>query len=352
MLRRYMGDKPKREYTNSCTPCMALKQQVACNELCCRHFLVMMAQEDLDEGLLAQPPFLDVLKKAPSGHCFYFDEKTTACGAWDKRPLVCRSYDCRDDGFRAPLLREHVNPPEARFVSDEPRTCEGCGAGLSLVMGCAASCDGLAVCIACGAGYSVAFHYAERRFDIRYVADLEPRKRREYLLQSFLYRARWAEALAVLDELLDQTPDREDLRLERAVVLAELGRKDEARLLLEASPVLESALELAWLDRLEGRLDEARSRLEAIFPRLSEGSQVRAMTQLGKVARQQGDVGAAALWFVKGFSLHRKHSRPNAALKEFVMELSRGAPHERAAVQSALAGQDVAPDLRRDVQGE
>lgn len=351
MLRRYMGDKPKREYTNSCTPCMTLKQEMVCNTLCCRQFLVMMAQEDLDEGLRPQPPFLDVLAKAPSGDCAYLDPETTACRAWDKRPLVCRTYDCRDDLLRAMAVRHHVNPPEARFVSDAPRSCEGCGSELRLVMGCAAACDGHAVCVSCGAGYSVSFVYAERRFDILYAGDLGPRKRREYLFQSSVYRARWDEALSALDALLAETPEREDLRLERAVVLAELGRRDEARLILEAVSFPEAQLELAWLDRLEGRLEDARCRLEAVLPRLAEGSEVRAMVQLGKVTRQQGDFPNAALWFVKGISLEQQRLRPNSGLKEFVLEMARGSEPERAAVLLALAEKGVSLSLRRDVSG-
>lgn len=352
MLRRYMGDKPKREFTNSCTPCMTLKQEMACNTLCCRAFLVMMAQEDLDEGLKPQPPFIDVLAKAPSGHCAYFDEKTTACGVWERRPLVCRAYDCRDDQLRPLQLRQYVNPPDVRFISDEARSCEGCGAELKLAMGCAPACDGLAVCIACGAGYSVSFHYGERRFDIQYAGDPGPLKRREYLLRSLLYRTCWAAALAVLDELLAQPPAREDLRFERAIVLAELGRRDEARQALESFSSPEVQLELAWIDRLEGRLDEARKRIEAVFPQLDEGAHVRALVQLGKLARQQGDVEKAALWFVKGFSLDHQRLRPNTAIKEFVMEMVHGSPREQAAMREALTGPGVAPTLLRDIQGE
>jgi hypothetical protein len=352
MLRRYMGDKSKHAYTNSCTPCMTLKQEMVCNTLCCRQFLVMMAQEDLDAGLRPQPPFIDVLGKTPSGDCIHFDAETTACRAWDKRPLVCRTYDCRDDLLRAMAIRHHVNPPEARFVSSEPRSCEDCGAELKLAMGCAAACDGRAVCIACGAGYSVSFRYAERRFDILHAGDIGPRKRREYLFQSLVYRARWGEALPVLDALLEETPERDELRIERAIVLAELGRRDEARQILEALPFPEVQLELAWLDRLDGRLEDARRRLDAVLPRLAESSQVRAMMQLGKVARQQEDFPNAALWFVKGISLDHQRLRPNSGLKEFILEMSRGSPRERAAVQEALVYRDISPALRRDVAGE
>src|SRR3954466_13694270 len=97
MLRRHSGFKPKRDHSNSCTPCLTLKPEIGCNDLCCRQFLVVLAQEDLDDGLLTQAPFVDVLKKQPNGSCHYFEERTGNCGAWADRPLVCRTYDCRDD---------------------------------------------------------------------------------------------------------------------------------------------------------------------------------------------------------------------------------------------------------------
>ena len=94
MLRRYATDRPKRALHGANTPCAELKQHVSCNDLCCRNFLVTLAQEDVDEGLERLEPFVDVLLRHERGHCHYLDEQTTRCTIHAQRPMPCRAFDC------------------------------------------------------------------------------------------------------------------------------------------------------------------------------------------------------------------------------------------------------------------
>jgi Fe-S-cluster containining protein len=328
MLRRFAGDRPKRDHHGAHTPCAKLKTSVVCNDLCCRHFLVTLAQEDLDDGLLTQSPFIDVLRRHERGHCHYFDERSSMCNAHEQRPLACRFYDCRDDA-RATALAATVNEEQA-FVSQAERTCGACSKPLQLVLGCSGECDGHAVCIACGAGYRVRFLYAQRELSVTLNTNVDGRTRTLYLLRSLLYREQFAEALPLAEAL--------GLTLERAVALAELGRRREARELLEPLGTTEAELELVWLDRLEGALDAAQERLERVLPRLSPHQRVRALKQQGRVAKERGDVEAAAAGAVAALRASRALGQRNELLKEDVRDLLNGEAPARAAVERAARG--------------
>ncbi len=82
-----------------------------------------LAQEDLDDQLAVQPPFVDVLLRDVLGHCHYFDARAHQCRVHESRPLPCRLYDCRDEA-RAVSLRSDVNRDTPFAVLDE-RTCQG-----------------------------------------------------------------------------------------------------------------------------------------------------------------------------------------------------------------------------------
>jgi hypothetical protein len=69
-----------------------------CQGRCCR-LKVCLAPEDLDERILSwdyAKPYQ--LRRRPSdGYCNYSDPQTHFCNAYEHRPAVCRSYDCRQD---------------------------------------------------------------------------------------------------------------------------------------------------------------------------------------------------------------------------------------------------------------
>ncbi len=331
-----MGERSKRDTQTSRTPCHELKQTNPCHDLCCRNFLPMIAQEDLDDGLEVQAPFIDVLKRAPRGHCEYLDDATGDCAVHEKRPHVCRSYDCRDDDGRPEPLRTVFNP-RTEFVTERHGDCEGCGRPLQLHYGCSGACDGHAVCIHCGAAYEVDFSYEWRRFNLRFVEGTAGLRRR-YLLRSLLHRERFAEVLELAEAELRASPDDAEWLTGKGVALGELGRHEEARAVLERLAGPEAALELAWLDRAEGHPERARDRLLAAMDALAGPSQVRGMVQLGRLALQLDDLPAAASWFVRALVEGRKARPKNEMLKDRVLELVRGTPDQQAAVRSVLLG--------------
>lgn len=70
-------------------------RRLGCNTFCCR--LLVRYYED------ERPPSVDgstpkgCVDKAPDGLCIHLDRATQRCGDWDKRPRVCREYDCNTD---------------------------------------------------------------------------------------------------------------------------------------------------------------------------------------------------------------------------------------------------------------
>lgn len=70
-------------------------RRLGCNTFCCR--LLVRYYED------ERPPSVDgstpkgCVDKAPDGLCIHLDRATQRCGVWDKRPRVCREYDCNTD---------------------------------------------------------------------------------------------------------------------------------------------------------------------------------------------------------------------------------------------------------------
>jgi hypothetical protein len=75
--------------------CVALMP--LCQARCCR-LTVHLAFQDIDEGIrweYARP--YELVRRESDGYCMYSHEETRACGVYDKRPSVCRKYDCRAD---------------------------------------------------------------------------------------------------------------------------------------------------------------------------------------------------------------------------------------------------------------
>lgn len=70
-------------------------RRLGCNTFCCR--LLVRYYED------ERPPSVDgstpkgCVDKAPDGLCVHLDRATQRCGVWEKRPRVCREYDCNTD---------------------------------------------------------------------------------------------------------------------------------------------------------------------------------------------------------------------------------------------------------------
>ncbi len=68
-----------------------------CHARCCT-FKFFLTKQDLDEGVARWDygnPYW--IKQAKDGYCTHSDPQTRGCTIHDKRPHVCRQYDCRND---------------------------------------------------------------------------------------------------------------------------------------------------------------------------------------------------------------------------------------------------------------
>jgi len=68
-----------------------------CKARCCR-LQVALDFQDLDDGLRWEYSRPYELRRRPEdGYCAYSERTTHRCGCYDKRPSICRTYDCRED---------------------------------------------------------------------------------------------------------------------------------------------------------------------------------------------------------------------------------------------------------------
>jgi hypothetical protein len=68
-----------------------------CKARCCK-LTVFLSFQDLDEGRLKWDygaPY--VMRRRSDGYCVHNDTETKGCTAYHERPVVCRSFDCRED---------------------------------------------------------------------------------------------------------------------------------------------------------------------------------------------------------------------------------------------------------------
>lgn len=68
-----------------------------CRGACCRLSFALTVQ-DLEEGAVKWAlgrPYM--IRHEADGYCHHLERETKHCGIYEKRPIVCRSYDCRKD---------------------------------------------------------------------------------------------------------------------------------------------------------------------------------------------------------------------------------------------------------------
>jgi hypothetical protein len=70
-----------------------------CYSYCCR-LIVRLGPGESEPGGLTGPGKRCVDKDPKTGYCVHFDRPSGQCGVWERRPQVCREYDCNED----PLL--------------------------------------------------------------------------------------------------------------------------------------------------------------------------------------------------------------------------------------------------------
>lgn len=67
-----------------------------CKGACCR-FIYCLSLQDIHEGIRWNlgEPFKSL--RGDNGYCMYIKENNLRCSIYEKRPLGCRLYDCRND---------------------------------------------------------------------------------------------------------------------------------------------------------------------------------------------------------------------------------------------------------------
>lgn len=80
-------------------------RRLGCATFCCR-LIVRLAPDEVEP-----PPPGGVAKRCvdkdpDTGLCVHLDPGTQRCRIWDRRPRVCREYDCNADPMLAVVLRE------------------------------------------------------------------------------------------------------------------------------------------------------------------------------------------------------------------------------------------------------
>src|SRR5581483_1842664 len=77
-----------------------------------------LSGEDLEEGKIrwdVGQPY--VIAQGADGWCVHLDRTTKCCGSYDARPMVCRTYDCRNDtriwlDFERRIINPKIRDPE------------------------------------------------------------------------------------------------------------------------------------------------------------------------------------------------------------------------------------------------
>jgi hypothetical protein len=68
-----------------------------CKAVCCR-LRVALSKQDLEEGVVRWDlahPYL--IAREADGYCTHLQREDRKCGIYEKRPVPCRGYDCRQD---------------------------------------------------------------------------------------------------------------------------------------------------------------------------------------------------------------------------------------------------------------
>ena len=79
-------------------------RRMGCATFCCR-MLVRLQADEMVPTADGTPP-KGYVDKDPEGYCVYVDRDSGFCNNWDKRPKVCREYECNSDFMLQVVLRE------------------------------------------------------------------------------------------------------------------------------------------------------------------------------------------------------------------------------------------------------
>lgn len=94
-------------HTKTCIVDCDEGRRLGCQTFCCR-MLVRLQPDEMEHGDGSTPAkgFVD---KDPEGYCIYFNRNNHLCKIWEKRPKVCRQYECNSDFMLQVALRHSFN---------------------------------------------------------------------------------------------------------------------------------------------------------------------------------------------------------------------------------------------------
>lgn len=78
-------------------------RRLGCRTFCCR--LLVRLEEDEREPAADGAVAKGFVDKGPDGLCVHIDRSTYRCGIWEKRPRICRAYDCNHDYLLQAAIR-------------------------------------------------------------------------------------------------------------------------------------------------------------------------------------------------------------------------------------------------------
>jgi hypothetical protein len=68
-----------------------------CRAACCRLGFAL-SRQDVEEGHVKwELGYPYMIRRGADGYCHHLDRTRMGCGIYDRRPVVCRGYDCRKD---------------------------------------------------------------------------------------------------------------------------------------------------------------------------------------------------------------------------------------------------------------
>lgn len=82
-------------------------RRMGCQSFCCRMLVRLKTHER--EPTYDESPAKSFVDKDEKGYCVHFDKQSSLCRIWDKRPEVCREYECNTDFLLQVALRESFN---------------------------------------------------------------------------------------------------------------------------------------------------------------------------------------------------------------------------------------------------
>ena len=153
----WRGGRPKREFANAPVAC-AIGQADGCGTWCCRRTLVILAREDVDEGIEREPGFVDLLRRRDDMTCWNLGDDGR-CAVWEKRPLDCRVFSCEGRSPPQPLGSGPAGV-EALWAGGDRRAdrlpCVRCGSAEGYVARFLGE-TGRMRCAACGGAFAPIF---------------------------------------------------------------------------------------------------------------------------------------------------------------------------------------------------